>query len=515
MTLPGLAPFRERVAEINDLLCAVSVLNWDASVVMPPGGQEGRARQLASLTRVVRERLVGEEMRRDLELAERSVAGLAASGLQAEYLRREVAQAREAVDLLRRIPDRLVSELAYARTVAQPVWAAARATDDFETFAPSLASVVALTRELADCIGYESHPYDAMLRLYEPDMTVERLTSVFGELRGTLDPLLARVERLGTPDRSGILRQPFSPSLQRQFGMAIAERFGWDPSRGRLDESVHPFEVSFGRGDVRMTTRFRSDSFAPAIFGIMHETGHALYEQNVAPELARTVLTTDLPGMYAVAGTSFGAHESQSRLWENIVGRSRAFWQRHFGELRALFPTLLWDSDPEAVYEAVNEVRPSVIRVEADEVTYNLHILLRTELEEAMLDGSIAVRELPEAWNARMEELLGVVPATAAEGVLQDIHWAHGHIGTFPTYAVGNVMATQLFEAARDQVTGLDEALAQGNYTILLAWLREHVYRHGRAFGVDELLGRATGRPLDTRPYDAYMRAKFEALYPD
>lgn len=514
MTLRGLPPFRERIAEINDLLCASSVLSWDASVLMPPGGREGRARQLASLARVTRERLVCDAMSHDLDEAERTVAKEASNDLETEYLRREVSQARSAVETLRRVPDRLVSELTYAKSVAQPVWQEARATGDFEGFVPFLESIVALTRELAECVGYERHPYDAMLKLYEPDMTVDRLGRFFDDLRSTLQPLLARVRAAGVPDRSKMLRQEFSPRLQRRFGLAVAERFGWDPTRGRLDESAHPFEVSFGRDDVRMTTRYRSDALAPALFGILHETGHALYEQNVAPALARTVLTTDLLGMYAVAGTSFGAHESQSRLWENVVGRSRAFWQRHFGELQATFPSQLGPYDAEAMYEGVNEVRPSLIRVEADEVTYNFHIMLRAELEQGLLDGSITARQLPEVWNARMEEMLGLVPATAGEGVLQDIHWAHGHIGSFPTYAVGNVMAAQLFDAARHQTDGMDDALEHGDYTRLLGWLMEHVYRHGRAFGVDELLERATGRSLDTRPYDAYMRAKFESLYP-
>ena len=514
MTVAAMTPFRERIAEINDLLCTASVLTWDASVMMPPGGHAERANQLATLSKVVRDKLVCDGMVRDLEAAERTIADDASTTLEAEYLRREVAQASAAVEILQRIPERLVTDLAYARSVAQPIWSDARRADDFEMFAPALATIVALTRELADCIGYERHPYDAMLRLYEPDMTVDRLQGFFEDLRATLMPLLDRVRVAGAPDRAHMLHQTFPPPLQRAFGLKVAESFGWDASRGRLDASVHPFEVSFGRNDVRMTTRYQPDALAPAVFGIFHETGHALYEQNVDPKLVRTTLTTDLLGMYAVAGTSFGAHESQSRLWENLVGRSRTFWERHFGELQAVFPEQLSGFDAEAMYRAVNDVRPSLIRVEADEVTYNLHIMLRAELEQGMLDDSIAVRELPDAWNSRMETYLGLVPPDAAQGVLQDIHWSHGHIGTFPTYAVGNVMAAQLFGAAQEQVAGLDSALAQGDHAPLLGWLREAVYRHGRAFGIDELLERATGRPLDTRPYDNYMRTKFEDLYP-
>ena len=284
MNADAMTPFRERIAEINDLLCTVSVLTWDASVMMPSGGQAERANQLATLSRVVRERLVCDGMLRDLDAAERWIGSDTAATLEAEYRRREVTQARAAVEILNRIPERLVTDLAYARSVAQPIWADARRSDDFERFAPALTKVVELTRELAECVGYEDHPYDAMLRLYEPDMTVARLQGFFDDLRATLAPLLDRVRAAGTPDRGRMLRQAFAPESQRAFGLQIAESFGWDASRGRLDVSVHPFEVSFGRNDVRMTTRYEPDALAPALFGIFHETGHALYEQNVDPE---------------------------------------------------------------------------------------------------------------------------------------------------------------------------------------------------------------------------------------
>ena len=515
--MTALDTFRRRMAGINDLLVTMSVLNWDARVTMPAGGHATRGEQLATLATVIQERFVDDATLRSIDAAEAELSGDARADvddLRLLYARREVEQAREAWEVLRRIPAELTSELTVQRTVAQPVWAEARRTDDFASFAPYLRRIAELTRELAQCIGFDEHPYDAMLRQYEPGMTASRLARLFATLRETLTPLLARIERSPAPRFDHLLHGDFPIERQRAFALDIARAFGWDPERGRLDESHHPFEISFTRNDVRMTTRYRRDALSGAVFGVFHETGHALYEQNVDPALTRTVLATDLLGMYAVGGTSFGTHESQSRLWENMVGRSQAFWRVHFGALRDAFPTALAGADADQFYRAVNSVRPSPIRVEADEVTYNAHIMLRTEIEMGLLDGSVDIDTLPERWNATMVRDLGITPEDDAQGVLQDIHWSHGHIGTFPTYTVGNVMAAQFFEAATDEVAGLVQDLAAGRYDSLLGWLRENVYRHGRAFLPDELLRRAAGRPLDPEPYRRYLTTKFEALYP-
>jgi carboxypeptidase Taq len=502
------ADFQAHIAAINDLLNAISILNWDARTQMPSGGAATRGYQLATLAEVAQEKFASNETARLLDGAELDVQGQDPD----DYRVRAVRQTREAYEIVKRIPASLAGELASYTSVAQQVWSEAKAANDFPRFAPYLEQVVGLQQRLAEAIGYTEHPYDALLLKYEPGMTAARLRSLFAELREHSLPLVQAISARPEP-RADFLEQEYPDDDQRAFALDIAQQFGFDLRRGRLDRSAHPFEVSFTREDVRMTTRYQRRFLPSALFGVLHETGHALYEQGVDPTLTRTALTTDFLGQYAVGGVSFGAHESQSRLWENLVGRSRTFWRHHFPQAQAMFHTQLTDVSDEVFYRAVNRVRPSLIRVEADELTYNFHIMLRVEIEMGLLDGSLRVRDLPETWNAAMQSTLGITPPDDTRGVLQDIHWSSGSYGSFCCYTVGNVMSVQLFEAARQQVAGLDEALARGEYAPLLGWLTENVYRHGRAYSVSELLTRATGRDLDTHPYLDYLRAKYGDLY--
>ena len=494
------------VAEINDLLTTLNLLTWDARVVMPPGGSATRGKQMATLGKLARERLLSAELRRALEEAE----GLEGTG---ELESRAVQQVRAAVERFERIPASLVQALAEHKSAAQEAWEEAREEDSFERFVPALTHMLSLNRELADAIGYDGHPYDALLGLYEPGMTSADLEALFGRLRGGILPLLENIVSHGQDPEWRFLTRDYPLEGQREVTLHFAERLGYDLRRGRLDTSTHPFEISLTRQDVRITTRYRRDYLPASLFGTLHETGHALYEQGADPDITRTALTTDFVGLYAVAGTSYGAHESQSRLWENMVGRSRTFWRVHFGELRGFFPEQLSDVDAESFYRAVNRVTPSPIRVEADEVTYNLHIMLRTELEMALLTGALEVRDLPEAWGERTEAYLGLAAPSDREGVLQDIHWSAGLIGSFPTYTIGNVMAAQWFEAARMGDDTITPGLATGDYTPLRRWLEGHVYRFGRAYTGGELLERATGRGLDAAPYLAYLEKKYRDLY--
>ncbi|MCB9161832.1 MAG: carboxypeptidase M32 [Caldilineaceae bacterium] len=503
------ADFVAYVAEINDLLCAMNLLAWDARTQMPPGGAATRGAQLATLTGIAQARITSDAFARLIDGAAADLTG--ADGDSYEV--RAVASARAAHDLARRIPAALAVALAERKALAQRAWEEAKPANDFAHFAPHLSAMVELNRELADAIGYDEHPYDALLLQYEPDMTAARLTALFADLKAGILPLLDRIRQQDEP-RSDFLYRSYPALQQRAFALEIARIFGYDLDRGRLDASAHPFEISFTRQDVRFTTRYQERYLPGAVFGVFHETGHALYEQGVDPALTRTALTTDFLGLYAVGGASYGTHESQSRLWENQVGRSRAFWQLHFPRLQEHFPDQLADVDAEQFYRAVNRVRPSLIRVEADEVTYNLHIMLRVEIEMGLLDGSIAVADLPEVWRAKADAYLGVTPPTDTEGVLQDIHWSSGHFGSFPTYTIGNVMAAQFMAAAQRDVAGLDDRLAAGDYAPLLAWLTENIYRHGRAFSPEELLVCTTGAPLSTGPYLAYLRTKFDDLYP-
>ena len=437
--------FAAYVGEINDLLCTINTLTWDARTQMPPEGATTRGQQMATLSRLAQERFTGAQMGRLLDQAEAAVQGEDPDS----YRVRAVRSAREAYTVACRIPAALVGELAVRRATAQQAWIEAKANNDFAHFAPELEIMVRLNQELADAVGYAAHRYDAMLLQFEPGMTAARLQTLFAELRAGILPLLRRITANGQQPDADFLARSYPADKQRAFALEIAQQFGYDLRRGRLDASAHPFEISFTRQDVRITTRYQENYLPGALFGLFHETGHALYEQGVDPALTRSALTTDFLGLYAVGGASYGTHESQSRLWENQIGRSLAFWQLHFGTLQRTFPEQLADVDVAQFHRAVNRVRPSLIRVEADEVTYNLHIMLRVEIEMALLDGTLAVADLPAAWNAKVQEYLGLTPPTDTQGVLQDIHWSTGLVGSFPTYTIGNIMSAQFMAAAR------------------------------------------------------------------
>lgn len=492
--------FARRSAEINDLLCVLNLLAWDARTQMPPGGSATRGQQSATISALARERVLAP--------AFEAAAHAALDTPDAPAAR----QALSAVAALKRVPEALTRELATLKSEAQDAWVAAKAASDFAAFAPALTRMVALNRELADALGHEDHPYDALLNVYEPGLTLKTLLPLFDRLRAHHVALLSRITAQPAP-RTDFLRRSYPAAGQKAYSLSAAQRFGYDLGRGRLDESAHPFEISFTRNDVRITTRVQEHFLSGALFGTLHETGHAMYEQGVDPALTRTVLASDLVGLYAVGGASYGTHESQSRLWENRIGRSRAYWEQHYADLQATFPEQLADVDAGTFHRAVNEVRPSLIRVEADELTYDLHIMLRVDLERALIGGELDVRDLPAAWNARVKADLGLDVPDDARGVLQDIHWSSGMFGSFPTYTVGNVMASQFFGAAQAAHPELDSQLERGEYAPLREWLTENIYRHGRTFTPDELLRRVTGRPLDPQPYLDYLTGKYSDLY--
>jgi carboxypeptidase Taq len=502
----SLVALQERIAAVNDVLNATSVLTWDSRTMMPAGGAETRGHQIATLTRIARDLLLAPETDRALEEAERAVEGLAEDSAE----RRMVQQTRHAVEHHKRVPASLIQERAALRTVAQAAWIEARSKSEFSIFSSYLAKTIELSRAYADCIGWSEHPYDAMVSIYEPGETAASLKDLFKELRAGLLPILDAARSRPQP-RSDFLFRDFPEEGQRAFGLSLAEKLGYDLQRGRLDTTVHPFEVSFTRNDVRITTRYNRNYLPASIFGTGHETGHGLYEQGVDPTYTRTTLTTDLVGLYAVGGTSFGAHESQSRLWENHIVRSRTFWQLHFPELQKHFPNQLGDVSAEEFYRAVTRVEPGFIRVEADELTYDFHIILRAEIECALMDGSLPVADLPEAWNAAIRRDLDLVVPNDAHGVLQDVHWSTGYIGSFPTYTIGNVMGAQVMETLRSQKPSLDAAIAAGEYSALAEELRTRIWQHGRRFRRDELLEHETGRRLDPAPYLAYLRSKYAA----
>jgi carboxypeptidase Taq len=496
--------FEAAMAQVNDLLSVVNLLNWDARTQMPAGGVVTRGQQVSTLTAMARDLATGDTMRRTIEAARAEVAGINDLRLKA------LDQAEAEIGVLARIPAALIAEAAELKTIAHSAWADARATNDFTAYAPTLERVFAIKRQVASAIGYADHPYDAMVGLYEPGMTLRQLRSLLDPLKTALVPLIERALS-APPPRQDFLSRSYPIAAQKAFGLKIAEKFGYDLNRGRLDDTVHPFEISFTRNDVRITSRFRETWLPGGFFALWHEAGHGMYEQGVAPEFTRSIFATDIVNLYAVGGASFGMHESQSRLWENRVGRSRRFWELHYGELRDTFSEQLSDVSAEEFWRSVNAVRPDFIRVEADELTYDLHIILRAEIEAALMAGEAKVRDLPGLWRDKMKTYLGRDVPSDTLGVLQDVHWSHGYVGSFPTYTVGNIMGAQFYDKAIQQ-PAIAAGLEAGDYAPLKDWLTDNIYRHGRSSSPAEALQRVTGSPLDIGPYVARLTEKVAML---
>lgn len=492
--------FREMLGVVADLEGAAGVLGWDQQTYMPPGGATGRAMQLATLSRLAHERFVSDEMGAALEAAEADVADMDPDSDEARLVRK----ARRDFDKARKVPPEWVGEFRRVTALAHQVWESARAEVDFSQFEPHLEQIVGLRRQYVDFFAPYDHVYDPLLDDFEPGMKTAEVKAVFRELRSEQVELVHAIAERGTPVDDSVVHQAFEERKQWDFGVEVAKAIGYDFERGRQDKSVHPFTAGFGTGDVRITTRFDPNFLNTALFGTMHESGHAMYEQGLNPDFDRTPLGQ---------GASLGVHESQSRLWENLVGRSRAFWVAFYPRLQDTFPAQLGDTELETFYRAINKVEPSFIRVEADEATYNLHIMLRFELEMAMMQDDLAVADLPEAWNAKFDEFLGLTPPDDAMGVLQDVHWSGGMIGYFPTYSLGNLIASQLWAKITEDIPDLERRIERGKFDDLVGWLREHVHKHGAKFEPAELLERVTGKRLTAQPYLHYLRAKFGEIY--
>jgi len=494
----ALIELRERLAEISDLNAAGGLLGWDQQTMMPERAAAGRAEQLGTLGKLLHERFTDDAIGRLLDAAEPRVAG---TGSVDEAL---VRVTRRDWEKARRVPSELAAELARAGALGHQAWVAARERADFGAFLPFLRRNVELKLRYVECFDGYDDPYDVLLDDYEEGMTSAEVDALFAELRAGLVPLIAAIgERADAVDASP-LHGDFPVAGQRELVRRVIERLGWSADGWRLDEAAHPFATSFGPGDVRLTTRYDAAHVGMALYGAIHEFGHGLYESQVDPALARTPLGE---------GVSLGVHESQSRLWENVVGRGRPFAGWLHGQLSEIFPERFGEVSAEAYFRAVNKVAPSLIRVEADEATYGLHVILRFELERAMIAGTVALEELPEAWNARMKQYLGVDVPDDAVGVLQDVHWAGGDIGYFATYALGNLIGAQLWERAREDLPELDASLAAGDGSALRAWLGEHVHRHGRVHPPRELVRRVVGRPIQVEPFLAYLNGKLRPIY--
>ena len=485
-------------AELNILRSTAALLSWDEQTQLQDKGTAFRADQLAYFSKLTHEKFtrpqVGEW-----------IAGVEGTDLVSDPesdIAANIRELRRAYDRATKVPAALVEAMAKHEVLSQQAWVEARKKSDFKAFAPWLTKTYDFKREEAGHVGYRDHPYDALIDDYEPHETTAGAKAV---LEGLRDKLIAIVQRAaGSTKKAPQLKGPFSIEAQKKFGRLGAEKLGFDFSAGRLDVSVHPFCSGVAPFDTRMTTRYSEDEMLGAFFGVLHETGHGLYEQGLPK--------TEAAGMPLGHAISLGIHESQSRMWENLVGRSASFW-KHFSPLaRQHFDAFKNVSDDDLMF-SFNDVRSTFIRTESDEITYNLHILLRFEMETALIAKELDVSDVPDAWNAKMNKYLGITPPDAARGCLQDVHWAAGLVGYFPTYTLGNLYSAQFFEQARTELGDLDAMFAKGDFAPLLGWLREKIHKHGRRYTAKQLVEKITGKPLSAEPLLRHLEAKVSEFY--
>ena len=485
--------------EISDITGAIAVLGWDQQTYMPQGGSEDRGDQLSTLARILHLKITSDEIGKLLEDLLPYASQLDPDSDEARLIK---VTRREYSKRTRVSPD-WVEEFARVTTVAETAWEQARETSDFSIFRPFLETIVRLERDYAQFFAPFEHVYDPLLDNYEPGLKTADVKEIFDVLRPQQVELIRKIMEKPQVDDS-FLHMPYPEKEQWDFGVSILTDMDFDWKRGRQDKSIHPFTTSFGLGDVRITTRVETDQSIVSLFSSMHEGGHALYEQGISPKLRRTMLAT---------GASMAVHESQSRMWENLVGHSEAFWRHYYPRLQQTFSSQLGNVDWFTFYKGVNKVEPSLIRVASDEATYNLHIMLRLQLEISLMEGSLEVKDLPEAWNAGMKEYLGLIPPNDASGVLQDIHWSGGSIGYFPTYALGNLISVQLWEQINKDIPDLEQQIGAGKLGGLLDWLRKNIHQYGAKFEPQELIRRVTGSRIDPKPYVRYLQEKFGQIY--
>lgn len=487
---------KEILGEVSDLGHAASVLGWDQNVNMPPMGGEARGQQLATLGKIAQEKFISDQV-----------------GKLLDDLKNEFAPGSDEADLIRvtsrnyekakRVPSEFVAEQAIVTTKAFEAWVEARSKSDFSIFRPHLEKVVDLVHKYISFFPAGNHPYDTLLDDYEPGMKTSEVQEIFSGLRVKQVDLIKKISAVKQV-KDDFLHKKYNEKKVWDFGETIITKFGYDWNRGRQDKAPHPFETTFSINDVRITNRFEPGNPLSTLFSAMHESGHAMYEQGINPAYERTPLE---------GGTSLAVHESQSRMWENLVGRSLPFWEHFFPEIKKAFPSQLDGVSVKSFYKAINKVEPSLIRVNADEATYNLHIMLRLELEIGMVDGTMKVKDLPEIWNTKMKEYLGITPPNDALGVLQDIHWSGGSIGYFSTYALGNLVSAQLWEKINKDIKDLDEQIRRGKFDALLAWLHEKIHVYGHKYDPQDIVQKVTGSKIDSAAYVRYLTKKYTDIY--
>ncbi len=490
---------KARLGEVSDLGNVAGLLGWDQQVNMPAGGAEARGRHMATLGKIMQEKFTADEVGRLLEDVKQELSDADADSDDVAMIR----VASRNYDKAKRVPTEFVVEQAMVTAKAFEAWIEARGKSDFSIFQPHLEKVVELVHKYVSFFPPADHPYDTLLDDYEPGMKTSDVKAIFEPLR-TKQVKLIKAISSSKQVKDDFLHRRYNEKKLLDFGVDIITRYGYDWTRGRQDKAAHPFEQSMSVNDVRITTRYEADNPIALIFSSMHETGHAMYEQGINPAYERTSLAN---------GTSLAVHESQSRMWENLVGRSLPFWEYFFPKFKKTFPTQLDGVSLKSFYKAINKVQPSLIRVNADEATYNLHIMLRLELEIAMVEGSVAIKDLPELWNTKMKEYLGIVPPNNAKGVLQDVHWSTGAIGYFSTYALGNLVSAQLWEKINKDIKNLDDQICNGDFSQLLGWLRSNIHQHGHKYEPQVLIERVTGSKITSEPYVRYLTKKYSEIY--
>jgi carboxypeptidase Taq len=495
-----LAAFRELVKKIKSYEEAVGLIFWDMRTGLPKKGVESRSEVVGVLSTEMFKLSISDEMGAFLQYLSMPEHWAELNKTD----RKIITECQKEYDRSRKIPADKYQAYVVLTSKAESVWEQSKHTSDYATFQPYLEKIIAANLEFIELWGYKDHKYNTLLDMYEPGMTVAKLDEVFGALRNKLVPLVASIQASEHQADTSFLHQTFTKEQQRKFSLYILNQMGYDFDAGRLDETVHPFATGLNPGDVRITTRYLEDDVVSALFGTIHEGGHALYEQNISPELNGTNLST---------GSSMGIHESQSRFWENMIGRSLQFWNRYYADLQQTFPGQFDNVPVEAFYKAINEVKPSLIRIEADELTYNLHIMIRYEIEKAIFNEEITAAELPKFWNEKYKEYLGIEPSNNEEGVLQDVHWSGGSFGYFPSYALGNMYAAQMRNTLMKKLPDFDHLVEQGNLLPIKAWLVEQIYQYGKALTPTEIIVQVTGEELNPDYLVSYLEEKYKEIY--
>lgn len=489
--------YTRRMAQYKE---AIGVLSWDLATTAPKKGKPQRSEVVGSLSTDLFRMGISPEMQEFLNVLTQPEVYATLDPVT----RASVRECRKDFERNQKIPPALFQEYSVLTSKAEFIWEEARQNNDYAGFAPYLRQIIDYTKQFIDIWGYQGHKYNALLDMYEPGITVETLDPLFSQLRVQSVALLREILERGHRTSTAMFNKNFPVADQRKFSEHVLRKIGYDFNAGRLDVSAHPFATGLNPGDVRITTRFLENDFRSAIFGTIHESGHAMYEQNISPELIGTLLCD---------GTSMGIHESQSRFWENIIGRSYEFWTYFYKDLLNIFTVQFVEVDIDSFYRAINQVQPSLIRVEADELTYNLHIMVRYELEKALIGGDLSLADLPGAWNEKMRDYIGVVPENDAVGVLQDIHWAGGSFGYFPSYSLGNIYAAQFEAALRRDIPNYREAVRTGQFEVIKSWLGDKIHKYGKMLEPKEILQAVTGEAINASYLTVYLETKYHQVY--